>query len=405
MTLRYVGTVTDTTSRAPRDRADTVTTPLLRRMNAATVLDALRVRGPATGSELMADTGLSRPTVHAVCAELMERGLVAEIEGRTPSTAQPGRRPRQYVFDARAGYVLGIDMGAKKVTVQLADLRGDSVTEATRSFSHEHVRARSRLDRVRRTVDHVLTEASVDSGAVRAVAMGVPAPVDKDGHAVASQEYLPGLAGRDLRGELAAYGWTTQVENDANLALIGERWRGVAQGCDDVIELLAGYRLGSALFLGGRLVRGSAGRAGELTFLSMVDGVGNTDAIAELIEVYAGEVGGLPSGAEAVFAAARAGDTRASRVVGRVLDRIARVVAIFGTLLNPELVVIGGGVAGAGDLIVPGLEQRLPALTDAPPRLAASELGDRAVVTGAVRVALDAVEATLLDDRPEPATT
>lgn len=396
MSLRYVGTVTRPTSTPARDTVDTTTTPLLRRMNAVTVLDALRVRGAATGSELMQDTGLSRPTVHAVCAELMRRGLVTEIEGRSPRTAQPGRRPRQYVFNASAGHVLGIDLGAKKVTVQLADLRGDAVAEHTYVFTHQHVRARTRLDGVRRTVARVLETAGVEPVAVRAVAMGVPAPVDNDSQVVASEEYLPGLPGRDLRNDLASYGWTTIVENDANLAVIGERWRGVAQGHNNVVELLAGYRLGSALFLDGRLIRGSTGRAGELKFLSMVEGVGNTDAIAELIEVYGANVDNLPKGAEAVFAAARAGDPPACQVVDQVLDRIARVIAIFGTLLNPELVVIGGGVAGAGDLIVPGLEQRLPFLTEAPPRIAASELGDHAVVTGGVRVALDAVEATVL---------
>lgn len=397
MSLRYRSIVTDATSRPVRARDDTATTPMLRRMNALTVLESLRARGSATGSELMVDTRLSRPTVHTVCAVLMELGLVTEVEGRSAVAGQPGRRPRQYVFNARAGHVVGIDLGAKKVTVQLADLRGDDVAEETHTFAHEHVPARVRLGGVRRAVDRVLERSGVDASSVRAVTMGVPAPVDNDGHAVASQDYLPGLQGRDLRSELASHGWTTRVENDANLALIGERWRGVARGCDNVIELLAGYRLGSALFLDGRLIRGSTGRAGELTFLSLVEGVGNTDAIAELVEVYGAEVGGLPPGAEAVFDAARLGDARAMAVIDRVLDRIARVVAIFGTLLNPELVVIGGGVAGAGDLIVPGLARRLPGLTESPPRLAASELGDRAVITGAVRLALDAVEVTLLD--------
>jgi predicted NBD/HSP70 family sugar kinase len=102
--------------------------------------------------------------------------------------------------------------------------------------------------------------------------------------------------------------------------------------------------------------------------------------------------------AEMVFEAARAGDPEASEIVDRVLDRIARVIALFSTFLNPELVVVGGAVAGSGDVIIPGLERRLPALTGSPPRLAASTLGDHAVVTGAVRLSLDAVEATLLRD-------
>jgi predicted NBD/HSP70 family sugar kinase len=374
---------------------DLGTSPLLRRLNAAAVLDVMRAStSPLTGTEIMEATLLSRPTVHAVCGELMRRGLVTETEGRSPvSGSQPGRRPRQYLFNANAGFVVGIDLGARKVTAQVADLRGDVLASQTTAFRHERVRASTRLDDLRGTVRQALDQAGVDAGAVRSVAMGVPAPVDSDGRVVASQSYLPGLARHDLREALEPFGWTTHVENDANLAVVGERWRGVAQGCDNVIELLAGYRLGSALFMEGRLVRGHAGRAGELKFLSMVEGVGNTDAIAELTERAAGT--GVP--AEKVFADARSGDPEAVRIVDGVLDRIARVVAIFGTFLDPELVVIGGGVAGAGDLIVPGLERRLPALTESPPRVAASVLEDQAVVAGALRVALDDVESRILE--------
>lgn len=379
---------------------ESTTSPLLRRMNAAAVLEVMRRSGPVTGTELMAETGLSRPTVHTVCDELIDRGLVVELEGRAPAGGPgPGRRARQYAFNATAGLVLAIDLGAKKVTAQLADLGGEPVAEETLVFDDERVPARTRLDGVRAAVGQVLARAGADPSAVQATAMGVPSPVDEHGHVTAADHYLPGLAKLDLRAELRDFGPTARVENDANLAVLGERWRGVARGVDDVVELLAGYRLGSGLVMNGRLVRGAGGRAGELKFLSMVEGVGNTDAIAELAEVFASPDPEAPPEsrvkAEAIFEGARAGDPSALRVVDRVLDRIARVVAIFGTLLNPELVVIGGGVAGAGDLIVPGLEARLPDLTEAPPRLAVSSLGDHAVVTGAVRVALDQAESSL----------
>jgi predicted NBD/HSP70 family sugar kinase len=378
-----------------RVQRDVATTPLLRRLNAAAVLDALRsTTGAVTGSELMETTGLSRPTVHAVCAELIARGLVTETEGRAPQTAQPGRRPRQYLFNARAGNVIGIDLGARKVVVEVADLRGDTRAVEAHGFRHVHVRAAARLAGVRRTVAAALESAGVDAASVRAVTMGVPAPVGDDGRVAASNAYLPDLARHDLREALCSFGWSTHVENDANLAVIGERWRGVAQGCDNVVELLAGYRLGSGLYVDGRLLRGAAGGAGELAFLSMVAGVGNTDAIAELTE----RAGGEGATVEEVFDAVRSGDPEATAILDRVLDRIARVVAIFGTFLNTELVVISGGVAAAGDLLVPRLEARLPELSDSPPRVAASSLEDRAVVTGAIRVALDDIEASILDD-------
>ncbi|WP_345711705.1 helix-turn-helix domain-containing protein, partial [Kineococcus glutinatus] len=115
-----------------RDAPATPTTALLRRLNAGAVLDALRgarapgsgaVGGAMTGTEVMAATGLSRPTVHTVCDALIDLGWVREAAGGE-ETARPGRPARRYAFDARAGYVLGVDLGAHKVTVVLADLVG-----------------------------------------------------------------------------------------------------------------------------------------------------------------------------------------------------------------------------------------------------------------------------------------
>jgi predicted NBD/HSP70 family sugar kinase len=98
-----------------------------------------------------------------------------------------------------------------------------------------------------------------------------------------------------------------------------------------------------------------------------------------------------------VLEAARAGDKVALEVVDEVADRMARAVAAVAGLLNPELVVIAGAVAGAGDLFLDRIRDRLvPDLIDMPPRLAMSSLGDQAVVVGAVRMALDHVEASLL---------
>ncbi|MEU4287616.1 ROK family protein [Kribbella sp. NPDC026596] len=179
------------------------------------------------------------------------------------------------------------------------------------------------------------------------------------------------------------------VENDANLAVLGERWCGAAEGVDDVIEVLAGERLGAGLYLGGNLIRGTTGAAGELKMASMVEGVDNTDSIGFLARQFgaaavasargprtkAGRsalfsaVEGDPAAvtSQLVFDVARGGDPLALDVVERVVVRIARVLALLHTLLNPELIVIGGAVAEAGDLLVPGLERQLVSLVDSPP--------------------------------------
>jgi predicted NBD/HSP70 family sugar kinase len=109
--------------------------------------------------------------------------------------------------------------------------------------------------------------------------------------------------------------------------------------------------------------------------------------------------GGDPARVETatVLEAARAGDEVAVAVVDEVADRMAHAVAALAGMLNPELVVISGAVADDGDLFLDRIRARLlPDLIDSPPRLAMSSLGDQAVVTGAVRLALDHVEASLL---------
>lgn len=399
----------------------TATSPLLRRLNVGAVLDALRATGPATGTELMEATGLSRPTVHAVCDHLIGQGWIRELESRRPEGGSgAGRRARQYEFNARAGFVLGIDLGKNKVTTVVADLRGDQLAEHTGTFRRAGIGARARLNAVNRAVEATLDEAGLEKSAVLAVALAVPGPVDDRGHVVAEDEYLPGLARIDLRKAVGAgFDAPVLVENDANLAVLAERWRGCAQGIDNVIELLAGERLGSGLYLAGRLVQGGHGAAGELGFLGMVDGVGNADGIARLAREFGAaavakagdraggkavakgsasgerslvdDVDGDPEkvGAELVFAAARRGDPLAIAVVEEVSARIGTVIALLHTLLNPELVVIGGAVAQAGDVLLEPLRRAVRERVPAPPRIANSDLGDRVVVTGAVRRALD----------------
>ncbi len=271
--------------------------------------------------------------------------------------------------------------------------------------------------------------ALLDSGGLAttrllAVAIGIAAPVDDQGRVIAKESYLPGMATTDVRARIGrGMPWAISLENDANLAVLGERWRGVAGQSDNVVLLLAGERLGAGLFVGGHLLRGAHGGAGELEFLKLVDDVGNTDAIGGIARALGREAvrdaegrsyppgsllalcGGDPERVEAetVFQAARAKDPIAQDIIVRIADRMARVIAIFGTLLNSDLVVIGGAVAAAADLVLDPIIARLPDYTSAPPAVAATSLGDHGVVTGAVRRALNHVESTMLLDEVHPA--
>ncbi|ONI70025.1 sugar kinase [Kribbella sp. ALI-6-A] len=390
-------------------KTSVATPPLLRRVNASKLLGVLSSQGVMTGTGLIEATGLTRATVHAVCNDLIGMGWVVELDPVRDDTTV-GRPSRRFEFNSDAGYVLGIDVGAGKTTVVVANLRGETVAKAGRSFAAVKEPA-DRTELVEEAVADAMKAADVTDDQVIAAGVGVAAPVDRGGNILADDEFWrrfdAGLTARLSK----AHGWPALLENDANLAVLGEHWRGQGQGVDDLIVLLAGERFGSGLMDSGRLLHGSRGGAGEMVYLKLVEGVGDTHGIARMareraaaaiadpsVETVLRELAGSePVTAELVFAAAAQGDRAAADVLEIVGQRTARVIATLGILFNPELVVIGGAVAEAATALLPKIEDLLTTFTSTPPRVAVSSLGDTIVSVGAVRHALNYVEQNALD--------
>lgn len=393
------------------------TPQLLRRVSAGAVLEFLRAAAAVTVTDVMAATGLTRATTIAVCEDLVRRGWVLERENqREFGGYQKGRPARRFELNERAGVVLGMDIGYAKVTVVVSDLRGRTLGRSSRPFQAGEVGSRERIAFIDGVAGAALSSAGMEPGQVLAVCAGVAAPVDRHGDVVATQEFW-GLFDLGLRPALKeTRGWTVLLENDANLAALGDRWQGAAAGIDDVVVILASERLGSGIVEGGRLVHGTRGSAGELAYLDLVEGVGDTYGIAHLARTWAADALATTAPttlrsvqgrveAEQVFTAAEQGDAVALGILDRLADRMARVVGTVATLLNPELVVIGGGVADSAGVLLRPISERLKEFTATPARVAVSPLGDSIVTVGAVRCALDYVERNSLDlELAAPAT-
>ena len=386
------------------------TPSLLRRVSAGAVLEFMRLSGAVTVTEVMDATGLTRATAIAVCEDLKDRRWLRELENqRAFGDYQKGRPARRFELNARAGVVLGLDIGYSKVTAIVADLRGETVARSSLPFEVADLTAEQRIRFIDQVAMTALEAAASGPEEVLAVCAGVAAPVDRHGEVLATQKFW-GLFDIDLRASLKEIrGWTVMLENDANLAALGDRWLGAAAGVDDVVVILASERLGSGVIDGGRLLHGSRGSAGELAFLDLVQGVGDTYGIAHLARTWAQEaVAGTArtslrsparssAEAEQVFAAAADGDAVARDILERLADRMARVIGTVATMYNPELVVIGGAVANSAGVLLDPIAARLPEFTATPPRIAVSPLGDAMVTVGAVRAALDYVEKNSLD--------
>lgn len=396
----------------------------LRATNAAAVLAVVRSADPHPRlSELVKATSLSRPTVEAIAEELADRGLI-EV---TPALSargrrSPGRPARRFRFRPHAGFVVGVDVRPRSVTACLADLDGEPVAVQRRAVRADLTGA-ARARAVTSLVQAALACAEVDPARVWAATVGTPGLVDRANARVRQADNLRDWSGTDIAGILRELlHCPVAVENDANLAALGEQWRGVgrapgessAGGTDrgepsgewpgersgepsgeagtaagEMVFVLLGERLGAGVITGGRLLRGHHGAAGEIGFIRFPESSGSPASP------------GLEPLPASVVAGAAAGKAHAVRAVESYGRRLAEGIAPVLLALDPALVVLGTGqfplphTAPAADLLLGAAREHADALLVDPPRWRLSALGDDAVLTGAVRFALSSVEVVL----------
>lgn len=364
---------------------------LLRRINSAVVLHALRATDCATLTEITRVTGLSRPTVEGVVEGLIGAGLVVEQAAEEGAARRQGRPARRFRFRAEAGHLLGLEIGAHRVAALLADLDGRVIGSQVRDVTMTAT-ADERLERVRGAVAELLRRAGVARSSLRAVGVATPGIVESDG-TVRLGTALPGWTGLRLGERLSrSFKCPVLVENDANAAAVAEHWKGAATESDDVVFVLAGLSPGAGSLIGGRLHRGYGGAAGEIGALHLL----GREATPETLLSTTGEpLHPLDEPAVAeVFARARDGDQRARAAVDRFIRRLVHDVAALVLALDPEVVVIGGWAVGLDGVLGP-LRQELARYCLRPPEVALSRLGDAAVAVGALRLALDHLEEQL----------
>ncbi|WP_116950065.1 ROK family transcriptional regulator [Jiangella endophytica] len=376
-------------------------------MNCAAVLSAIRAAGTARVTDLIRATGLSRPTVSAAVSTLMADGWVEETEAPEPDLPRMGRPARVLRFRADARYVLGIDVGPHKIYCAVADLSGTVVSRVRRDVDEASSHAQL-LEQVEATMGQALAAVPVASSTLAAVGIGTPGIVDEQRGAVVQAPSIPGWSSLELGGLFRRnVECSVRVENDVNLAVMAERWNGVGGDAENLILVQWGARVGAAVLVHGELHRGAHGAAGELGFLELEeepegvqpDGLGPLESAAGTAWILrrARSLGFDGADAAAVLAAAAAGDARAVQAVDEACARLSRGLASFVSAIDPELVIIGGSVALAGDAMLAGLRRHLSRRALVTPRLELSQLGDDAVALGAVRLALSDAERRLLD--------
>jgi predicted NBD/HSP70 family sugar kinase len=378
----------------------------LRERNRKTVIDMLRMHGTLSRAEIARRTGLSRSTVSSLVADLQGSGIVVEQEGGVPMQAQGGRPPVLLALDPVAGTALGVDFGHRHLRVAIADLSSRVLAERHRPHDVDHA-ADTALQAAAELVDEVLAEARIPRERVLAAGMGVPGPIDRATGVIGSTTILPGWAGLKPGGELERrLGLAVTADNDANLGALAEVAFGAGRGARHAIYVKVSSGIGAGLILGGRLHHGVAGIAGEIGHVQVnADGqvcrcgnrgcletVASAPALLELLHRSHGDdltVRGL-------VALAHAGDPGCRRVLSDAGRAVGRALADLCNCLNPEVLIVGGDLAAAGEPLLEGVREAirryaLPAAAEAV-RVTAGTLGERAEVLGALALVIGDTE-------------
>jgi glucokinase-like ROK family protein len=375
----------------------------LRAANRKLVVDALRARGMASRAELARATGLSRSTISTIVGDLIEAGLAVERDAADlDGESHAGRPPVMVSLDTSAGLALGLDFGHRHLRVAVSDLAHTVLAEKWSELDVDHS-ATEGLDLAAEFVEQVLAEAGADRNRVIGVVMGLPAPIDRATGTVQDSSILPGWVGVDAAAEASArLGLPVEVENDANLGALAELVWGAAKGRSDVFYIKVSTGIGGGIIAGGRLQHGVGGTAGEIGHTRLLpDGpvcrcgnrgcletVASSRAIANLLSESRRE----EVSARDVLDLAKAGDSAAQRLIADAGRALGLAIANLCNLLNPEAVIVGGDLSGAGDLLLAPMREAVlrngipSAVKDL--AIATGVLGERAEMLGALALVM-----------------
>ncbi|HYN06028.1 MAG TPA: ROK family transcriptional regulator [Vicinamibacterales bacterium] len=345
-----------------------------RRLHRQRLLESIRQFGPISRADLAKRTRLSPPTVSALVEELVgETGLLREIG---IGASKGGRPPLLLEFNAEFGCLVGVDLGFTVVRFALADLQGRVVARheaRTRAHSCDET-----IHQLLEGIDTVVRGAGRDPRKLFAIGIGTPGAADMTAARVSDRPTLAGWNDVPLADRVQArFRAPVQIDNHANMAALGERWRGAAKDATDFVFVGLGAGVDAGVVLGGRLHRGQQSFAG---------GIGRLTLDYREWEVDHGPAGYLGS--------------RVKTVNGAITEELAvlvgAAVANIVAILDPGLVIFGGVSGPAAGDFLGRVREVVSRIVPPAPALELSALGDEAAVFGSVYAAMEVAEAHLL---------
>lgn len=375
----------------------TITATEMRYINRSAILEILRLESPVSRTYLSERLNISLPTVMRIVDDLISDDLVRPLDETEWSG---GRRRSLLEFAADSQTVIGVDLGGTKMYGALADL-GGNILEEIHLPQHETSGEKSYIQLVQ-LIENLLEEAIGSGLDVRGIGVGAPGVTL---HEEGIVTWAPSLDWRNypLKKKLMDhFSLPVIVDNDVNLAVLGELWFGVGQNCQNMVLISVGTGIGAGIVIDGALYRGSHQASGEIGYLlpginflgkkyagfGALEGIASGTGIAARARILMEQSGYKfekeELTARAVFEAMSEGAEWARIVVDETIDYLAIVIGAISALFDPELIVLGGGVSRSADVLINPILERLDGAIPILPKLVASTLDRRAAVMGAV---------------------
>lgn len=371
---------------------------LVKKINKSIVLELLQKHSPISRANVAKTTGLTKATVSALVAELMDEHLLYEI-GTGESSG--GRKPVMLVFRQDAGYAIGVDLGVNYIHAVLTDLKGGLVREK-RSRMRSAPTAEQVLTALKECLRQLISQAPDSPYGVVGIGIGVPGITDDKGTVL----FAPNLGWRNvplkqlLEDEFRV---PVTIDNEANAGAVGEKEFGAGRQAANLVYISIGIGIGTGIILRNELYRGASGYSGEMGHISIqADGrpcrcgnVGCWELYASenaLLEEAGNRLPNFEGDLEELAALAEAGDQAAVELFARTGRYLGIGITNIVNIFNPELIIIGNRFAEAGRWLMPSIQQVID--TRALPyhresmELVFAGLGQRSCVTGASSLAV-----------------
>ncbi|WP_312093535.1 ROK family transcriptional regulator [Niallia sp.] len=314
---------------------------------------------------------LSKPTISALVDELVEEGWVTEKESKE-AAKKGGRKPVHLLFDKEYKYTIGIDIGGTTTEIAIMDLDGAFIL-------HRKIDTQAGLKKdfillLVNEINAMLEAKKINQEKVLGLAIGAPGITDSDQGIVIEAPSL-GWLHYPLKNEIAEhFPFPIYIENDVNMAVLGECWKGAAKAKSHVVLITIGTGVGCGIVINGELFRGGQYAAGEIGYMitnkdqasqgfeSMFKGYGFLENLVggpSIVKQYQRGSDKEDYSAEKIFEKAMEGEALANSIINEALDHLAVSLINVAALLNPECIVLGGGISKSGYWFLPKLQEKL----------------------------------------------